>query len=155
MTVAPDNLRVNRLDLKQLEPLDDALELMFFGLKGMTREADAFLASHGLSRVHHRILFVIARRDGVTVGELLANLGVSKQAMHRPMKQLLDGGYVAVSRDPTRHRFKALHLTELGRTTEHEASARERAVMAAAFAEAGDGARPAWSAVMAAVSRHA
>jgi len=146
---------ISRLHLKTLDALDDALELMYFGLKGMTRDADDYLGGLGLSRVHHRILFVIARRDGVTVGELLTSLGVSKQATHRPMRQLLDRGYVAVSRDPARHRYKSLHLTQAGRQVEQEASDRERAVMRAAFAQAGPAGREAWSAVMQIAARHA
>ncbi len=155
MKIVPTSIRVNKLDLKSLDALDSSLELMYFGWKGMTREADEFLATYGLSRAHHRILFTIARRDGVTVGELQANLGISKQAMHRPLKQLLDIGAVVVSRNPSRHRFKLLHLTELGRQIEKGASDRERSVMRAAFAQVGDGAQEAWLAVMAVAAENA
>ena len=147
--------RVNRLELKRLDDVDDALELMYFGLRGMTREADDLLAVHGLSRSHHRILFVIARRDGLSVGELQAALGVSAQAMHGPMKHLKDKAYVAVSRDPARHRAKFLHLTEQGRRMEAEASEAERKVMRDAFARASDAAAEKWSEVMAIVAQNA
>ena len=155
MKIVPTSIRVNKLDLKSLDALDSSLELMYFGWKGMTREADEFLATYGLSRAHHRILFTIARHDGVTVGELQANLGISKQAMHRPLKQLLDIGAVEVSRNPSRHRFKLLHLTELGWQIEKGASDRERSVMRAAFARVGDGAQEAWLAVMAVAAENA
>jgi len=144
-----------RIELRPLEPLDGALELMFYGWRGMTREADDYLAGLGLSRVHHRILFVVARRDGLTVGELLGALGLTKQAVHRPMRQLLEGDYVRSEREPGRRRFKVLTLTDRGAEVEREASNRERRVMAAAFEEAGPAAREAWLAVMAAVSRRA
>ena len=138
-----------------LDPLDGALELMYFGLRGMTRQADDLLARQGFSRSHHRIMFVIARRDGLTVGELRAALGVSAQAMHRPLKQLSDGGFIAVSRDPTRHRFKALHLTALGRDLEARASESERRVIRDAFAGAGGDAAAGWSTVMANIAENA
>ncbi len=127
---------------------------MYFGLKGMTREADDYLAAYQLGRAHHRVLFVVARRPGVTVGELARVLGVSAQALHRPLRQLRDGGFVAVRRDPERRRYKRLELTDGGRAVEHGASACERAVMRAAFTAA-PGARDAWSTVMAAVAAHA
>ena len=154
-STAAASLRVSRLDLKTLDPCDGALELMYFGLRGLTREADEKLARYGLSRAHHRILFVIARRDGVTVGELQANLGISAQAMHRPLKQLLDDALVAVSRNPARHRFKSLHLTTQGRRVEHEASESERRVMRDAFDRAGARGRAAWESVMNIVARSA
>ena len=147
--------RVSRLELKRLDEIDDALELMYFGLRGMTRDADDLLGVHGLSRSHHRILFVIARRDGLSVGELQAALGVSAQAMHGPMKQLRDKGFVAVSRDPSRHRIRSLHLTEQGRRVEAEASEAERKVIRDAFARAGDPAAGMWAKVMAIVAQNA
>jgi DNA-binding MarR family transcriptional regulator len=99
---------LRKIELRSLEPPWTALELMFYGWRGMMRDADDYLAGLGLSRVHHRILFVVARRDGLTVGELLGALGLSKQAVHRPMRQLLDGNYVRSERAAGRRRFKIL-----------------------------------------------
>lgn len=128
---------------------------MYFGLKGLTREADDVLATHGLGRAHHRILFVIARRDGVTVGDLRSSLGISAQALHRPLKALLHEGHVAASRDPARHRYKALHLTDRGRALENDASERERAVLREALGRVDEADRRAWERVMAAVALNA
>jgi DNA-binding MarR family transcriptional regulator len=147
--------RVNRVDLKAIDPADSSLELMYFGLKGMTREADELLAAHGFGRAHHRILFVIARSDGISVGALRDNLGISAQALHRPLKQLQEGGFVAVTRNPEQHRSKGLHLTESGRAIEHAASEAERRVMRGAFAQAGDAAAKAWAEVMKAIATSA
>jgi len=152
---APPAPRVKRLDLARFDPLDEALESMHFGQKGMTRVADDHLAQHGLSRAHRRILFIIARRDGISVGEARSHLGITAQALHGPLKRLLDNGFVAVSRDPTRHRYKALHLTELGRDVEYDASEQERSVMRAAFGEAGDDAATSWMKVMASIAKNA
>lgn len=155
MTAARESPRVSRLTLKSFDELDGALELMYFAPKGLTRQADEMLAKQGLSRAHHRIIFVIARRDGVTVGELQANLGISAQALHRPLKQLLDGGHVVATRDPTRHRYKALHLTKRGTRVEHEASECERTVMREAFARASKEGRKQWQLIMSAVAESA
>ncbi len=138
-----------------IEPEDASLELMYFGLKGMTREADDLLAEHGMGRAHHRILFVIARHDGISVGALRESLGISAQAMHRPLKQLQDKCFVAVSRDPKQHRVKSLHLTEAGRTLEHLASEAERKVMRTAFKQFGEEATSQWMEVMGAIAAHA
>ena len=120
---------------------------MYFALKGMTRGADEVMSVHGLSRAHHRALFIMARMEGITVAELAATLRVSKQALHRPLRELQDAGFVSSERDPKRHRFKFLRLTASGRVLEHAASEREREIMIAAFAAA-PGARDAWTSVM-------
>lgn len=146
---------VNNVDMKILDPIDPSLGLMYFGLKGMTREADDLLSQFGLGRAHHRLLFAIARADGISIGSLREFLGISAQALHRPLKQLQNGGYVAVSRSPTNHRSKGLHLTDLGRAVEHEASEAERRVMRDAFASAGKEAADGWAQVMNAIALNA
>lgn len=145
--------QVNIVDLKKLHPMDEALELMYFGWRGMTREADRYLATLGLTRVHHRILYSIARGDDLTVSDLLAILDVSKQALHRPMSLLVENGYVSMMPHPTQHRFKILRLTPAGRKVEHQASEHERRVMARAFKRGGPRAFRAWADVMGEAAR--
>lgn len=88
-------------------------------------------------RAHHRILFVIARHSGITVGDLGIRLAISKQSMHRTLKQLLDDGYATFQRDPSQHRFKALHLTKAGTELEKTAIELEPEIMKEAFTKAG------------------
>src|SRR6266700_7262833 len=107
----PPHTRIGPVQIGKLHPEDDALELMYFGSRGMTRRADRYLATLGLSRVHHRILYTVARGGGMSVTDLLIVLSLSKQALHRPMKQLVEKNYVEITRDPTRHRYKVLNLT--------------------------------------------
>lgn len=146
-------VRKKAIVLDKLDPDDEALELMYFGWRGMTRRADEYLATIGLSRVHHRILYSIIRGNGLTVSDLIALLSISKQALHRPLKQLLDQKYVTMERDPARHRFKILSLTPAGRKVEQRASDLERQVMRRAFGKAGNEGRGAWLAIMAEAAR--
>lgn len=128
--------------------LDRALELLHFGFRGLTVEADIYLADLGLSRVHHRVLYVIARAQNITVGLLADTLGISKQALHRPLTQLQEQGLVLHARDPQRHRFKQLTLTERGIEVEHQASSREREAVGTALDQVSEQGRDAWYAVM-------
>jgi hypothetical protein len=59
---------LHRASLEKLHDLDAALELMYYGWRGMTLEADEYLAKQGLSRPHHRILYVVARRPDIAIG---------------------------------------------------------------------------------------
>ncbi|HEX7883429.1 MAG TPA: MarR family winged helix-turn-helix transcriptional regulator [Afipia sp.] len=138
--------------LAKIHDLDPALELMFFGWRGMTEKADAYLATMGLSRVHHRIMFVIARKPDVTVGSLQDILGISKQALHRPLKHLLEQVLVVSERDAEQHRYKILRLTGEGKRIEHRASELERRVMEKAFAKVGASGASAWMRVMASIA---
>lgn len=134
--------------LRRLDPLDVSLELLHFGFRGLTADADRYLETVGLSRVHHRILYIIARTDGISVGDLAATLGVSTQALHRPLGHLQVRELVGHSRDPQRHRFKLLALTEQGREVEQTATNHERNAIGAALASTSPDGQDAWQLVM-------
>ncbi|MGE7991013.1 MarR family winged helix-turn-helix transcriptional regulator [Pseudomonas sp. NPDC089554] len=140
--------------MTSLDPLDHALELLHFGFRGLTVEADAYLATLGLSRVHHRILYVIARAEHLSVGDLAATLGVSKQAAHRPLSHLFERELVGYSREPGRHRFKLLALTEAGQAVERSATELERKLLREAFAQTDEQGQQAWEAVMLSLAGH-
>lgn len=137
-----------------LDPLDSALELLHFGFRGLTAAADAFLETQGLSRVHHRILYVIARADEVSVGDLATTLGISKQAVHRPLSHLFERELVGYTRQPERHRFKLLTLTGQGQALEHQVSELERQTLRQAFAQTDSLGQEAWTRVMRALAEH-
>ncbi|ERH54003.1 transcriptional regulator [Ectopseudomonas chengduensis] len=140
------------VNLKSLDPLDHSLELLHFGFRGLTVEADRFLEARGLSRVHHRILYVIARVDAISVGELAITLGVSNQALHRPLSHLFEQVLVQYTREPGRHRFKLLALSEAGSALEAEATELERRTLRDAFATTDADGQDAWRRVMLALA---
>ncbi|MDH6590384.1 DNA-binding MarR family transcriptional regulator [Variovorax sp. TBS-050B] len=150
-----DLLQVAQAGLKAVRPDDGALLLMHFAFRGLVAQADVFLARHGLSRVHHRMLYAIARADGMPVGQLVALLGVSKQALHRPLKHLQEEGLVLAERSPHEHRTKLLRLTREGARIERAASAHEAAVMDRALRSVGERERDAWRRVMLELARNA
>lgn len=120
-------------ELKRLHELDSALEIMHFGFRGLTVEADRYLEDFGFSRVHHRILYVVARTDGISVGELAATLGISKQALHRHLTLLTKKECIVFVRDASNHRIKNLTLSPLGGNIESQATQYERDAINNAF----------------------
>lgn len=143
---------LHRASLDKLHDLDAALELMYYGWRGMTLEADEYLAEQGLSRPHHRILYVVARRPDIAIGSLLEVLGISKQALSRPLNLLVERKLVTSKRSPAQHRSKLLRLTAAGQRIEQRASDHERNVMRQAFDRVGASGAAAWMAVMGAIA---
>jgi len=143
---------LHRASLVKLNELDAALELMYYGWRGMTLEADDYLAKQGLSRSHHRILYVVARRPDIAIGALIEVLGISKQALNRPLNLLLERKLLTSQRAPEQHRSKLLRLTAAGQRIEQRASDHERKVMRRAFDRAGASGAAAWMAVMEAIA---
>lgn len=143
---------LHRASLDKLHDLDAALELMYYGWRGMTLEADAYLASQGLSRSHHRILYVVARRPDIAIGSLIEVLGISKQALNRPLNLLLERKLLTSKRSPEQHRSKLLRLTAAGQRIEQKASDHERKVLREAFDRVGAQGAAAWMAVMGSIA---
>ncbi|WOH65483.1 MarR family winged helix-turn-helix transcriptional regulator [Bradyrhizobium sp. BWA-3-5] len=143
---------LHRASLTKLDELDAALELMYYGWRGMTLTADQYLATLGLSRPHHRILYVVARQPDISIGALIDILGISKQAVNRPLNLLLERKLLISKRSPEQHRSKLLRLTPEGQRIEQRASGYERKVLRAAFDHVGETGAAAWMAVMGAIA---
>ncbi|KAF7599364.1 MAG: MarR family transcriptional regulator [Candidatus Dactylopiibacterium carminicum] len=124
------------------------IELIFYAFRAFTAKPDAILAERGLARLHHRILYFVARHPGRRVSDLLAILGVSKQALHGPLKQLVAMGLVEVSPDPGDGRARCLSLSSEGAELEARLSQTQRELLERVFAEQGEAAELAWRKVM-------
>jgi DNA-binding MarR family transcriptional regulator len=136
------------VDLNRQAELREAIELFFFGYRAFTTPPDRLLEAWGLGRVHHRVLYFVARQPGITVTELQGVLGVSKQALNAPLRQLVASGLVEAAADPIDRRMKRLALTAAGVALEAELSGTQMAMLEQVFAGAGAEAERAWRGVM-------
>ena len=141
--------------MKKTDPhsFEACLELLHFGFRNITEGPDRMLAQRGLARAHHRILYFIGRAGEVPMSELLHILGISRQALHRPMKQLREQGLIAARPDPADKRNLILSLTDEGRGFERALTEPQKQMFAAARAEAGDAALTGWRAIMEVLAR--
>ncbi|MBT9540242.1 MarR family transcriptional regulator [Thiobacillus sp.] len=128
--------------------LNEALEALHFTFRAVVAKPDAVLAEHGLSRVHHRILYFVGRNPGLSVNELLAILNVSKQSLNAPLRQLIDQELVAWAPDPADRRVKRLRLAKKGAKLEEILSGDQRRRFERAFRQAGKESEAAWRKVM-------
>ena len=137
----------------QEQGLNEALEAMYFGFKAMVAEPDETLQALGLSRVHHRILYFIARNPDGSVGDLLQLLQASKQYIHKPLRKLIDQGYVLTTPDTKDKRIKRLSLSVKGEALEAELSGSQRKHFKKVFEQVGKDAEQGWRKVMQVLSK--
>ncbi len=126
----------NLLFLRE-EELRLAQDLLFFGYRDFTAGADAILADLGMGRAHHRVLHFVGRRPGITVGELLGILAITKQSLGRVLTPLVDEGYVTQATGRADRRQRLLSLTPKGAALERRLYERQRETVMAAYREAG------------------
>jgi DNA-binding MarR family transcriptional regulator len=116
------------------------VELLYFGYSHLTRSIDEGLAEQGLGRAHHRALYFIARKPDLTVSELLAILGITKQSLGRVLTELGERGLVESRTGTQDRRQRLLRLTPEGTALETRLFDALREKMSAAYSSAGQGA---------------
>lgn len=130
------------------QELNLALEAMHFGFRAMVYKPDQRLAGLSYSRIHHRLLYFVARNEGCSINELLKILGVTKQYLNRPLKRLRQDGLIVEQGDPMDKRIKRLKLTARGQSLEHDLTESQRERFAKIFDQVGPEAEKHWRQVM-------
>lgn len=143
-----DQLTQNITNSREAE-LNQALELFHFAFRAFTAKPDQLLEARGLQRVHHRILYFVGRNPDIRVSGLLGILGVTKQALHAPLRQLIAMNLIQDSPDASDKRGKCLALTAEGTKLEAALSGAQRKLLASVFEQAGVDGESSWRAVMA------
>jgi DNA-binding MarR family transcriptional regulator len=128
-----------------------AQDLMFFAYRDFTNAADIILHELGLGRAHHRALHFIGRNPGMTVGDLLAILRITKQSLARVLNELMEKNYVVQAPGRQDRRQRLLTLTPEGVALERRLFEQQRERMGAAYREAGGAAVEGFGRVMRAV----
>jgi DNA-binding MarR family transcriptional regulator len=127
---------------------NEPLALLHFAFRAVVAEPDAELATLGLGRVHHRVLFFIARTPELRVVDLLVTLNITKQALHQPLQRLMRQKLVQSRTEATNRRERRLSLTSAGKALERRLSVQQRRAFTAAFRKAGPNAAHGWRLVM-------
>lgn len=139
------------VDQHDTPELRAAAELFFFAYRAFTSRPDELLAERGLGRVHHRILYFVGRHPTISISQLLSILAVSKQALHAPLRQLIELDLVVAESAEHDKRLKQLSLTTAGKALEHELTRIQTCHLADAFAAAGKTAECGWMTTMQAI----
>lgn len=90
------------------------IALFYFAYRSIIDIPDAIVEAYHINRGHHRIVFFIGNLPGLNMNELLDILEVSKQALHKPLRELKERDYVIDMPDDRDKRIKRLYLTDSG-----------------------------------------
>ena len=125
-----------------------AIEQFYFGYRAFTVQPDRILAQLGLGRVHHRILYFVGRNPRISVNALLSLLGISKQALNAPLRQLFEMQLVTIDTAAHDKRVRELSLTSSGAELEAQLTGTQMRQLQAVFEQAGTNAEAGWYRVM-------
>jgi len=139
---------VKVIDPDRETELRQAIEDLYFGYRAFTALPDQILAERGLGRTHHRILYFTCRDPGISVGELLSVLQITKQAAHRPIKELQAQGLLRIAAASEDRRVRRLSPTSKGIKLEARLSHAQMRLLDAAFRDQGRAAEQHWRQIM-------
>ncbi|WP_419892911.1 MarR family winged helix-turn-helix transcriptional regulator [Macrococcoides caseolyticum] len=118
--------------------------LFYFAYKTFITTADKIIEQFGMQRQHHRFLFFICKKPGITQKELLQVLEISKQGSHNTLKVLKEKALITEQPAATDKRLKELHPTDAGYSLIEVLNQAQRDLMDDMFAQYGHD----WHAVM-------
>lgn len=136
------------VDAERDSELRRDVEALYFGYRAFTSLPDRVLAEYGLGRPHHRILYFVQRDPGISIGDLLSVLKVSKQAIHRPIKELEALALVTLAADPADKRVRRVTTTPAGAELEARLTGAQVRLLDDVFADLDPAAEAHWREVM-------
>jgi DNA-binding MarR family transcriptional regulator len=143
--------RTDAVDGAAAEPMFDLIELFFFAYRDFVGDADRLLTRYNFGRAHHRVLYFVDRRPGLSVAELLDLLKITKQSLSRVLKDLLDQNYIEQRPGDVDRRQRLMFPTAKGETLALELAALQSRRLARALSLLPNGARAQAAAFLAAM----
>jgi DNA-binding MarR family transcriptional regulator len=126
----------NPLFLRE-EELERGLDLLYFASHQLNQDAAAVRAQATIDETDHHTLFLIGRQPGITLAELCAVLGVSKQTLSRHLQRLAGEGLVEQEATVQDRRKRPLRLTAKAAGLLAEIKAQQKRRLRLAFKSAG------------------
>ncbi|WP_294236055.1 MarR family transcriptional regulator [uncultured Sphingomonas sp.] len=114
------------------------MDLLLFAHKSHLNHSDKELAKLGLGRAHHRCLYFVARQPDLSVAQLLALLGVTKQSLGRVLSVLVERDLIRQRQGDKDRRQRLLRLSPAGEALEQRLFADLRENMSRAYAASGE-----------------
>jgi len=149
---APQSPRGSLLDSPAQDSVHETISLFYLGYRAGVAGPKKVLDKLDFGRPHHRVLYVVARQPGISITGLIDLLEVSRQALHRPMRDLIAQGYLLQKPAPANRRIALLTLTAKGAALESRLTELQYDAFARAFATTGPEAEQQWKAVMRALA---
>jgi len=113
VSMSPEAVKANLAprERRDVAPMYELIELFFFAYRDFVGDADRLLEAYGFGRAHHRVLYFVSRRPGLTIAELLEILRITKQSLNRVLRELLDKNFIEARPGALDRRRRQLYAT--------------------------------------------
>ena len=96
------------------EQIKEFIEKLFLTYRDTFSDSKTILNKYSLGIAHNKVLHILSTYKGITIGELLNKLKITKQSLNRILRDLIKLDVVTFKKDSKDTRVKHVYLNEKG-----------------------------------------
>ncbi len=97
------------------EQIKEFIEKLFLSYRDTFSDSKSVLDKYSLGIAHNKVLHILSSYEGITIGELLAKLKITKQSLNRILRDLIKIDLINFKKDSKDTRVKHVYLNEKGK----------------------------------------
>ena len=96
------------------EQIKEFIEKLFLSYRDTFSDSKTVLHKYSLGIAHNKVLYILSIHKGITIGELLNKLKITKQSLNRILRDLIKIDVIKFKKDSKDTRVKHVYLNEKG-----------------------------------------
>ena len=97
------------------EQIKEFIEKLFLSYRDTFSDSKSVLDKYSLGIAHNKVLHILSAYEGITIGELLNNLKITKQSLNRILRDLIRNDLIIFKKDLKDTRVKHVYLNNRGK----------------------------------------
>tara|TARA_B100002052_G_scaffold291585_1_gene311815 strand:- start:1088 stop:1537 length:450 start_codon:yes stop_codon:yes gene_type:complete len=96
------------------EQIKEFIEKLFLSYRDTFSDSKSVLEKYSLGIAHNKVIHILSTYEGITIGELLNKLKITKQSLNRILRDLIKINVIEFKKDQKDTRVKHVYLNEKG-----------------------------------------
>ena len=96
------------------QQIKEFIEKLFLTYRDTFSDSKTILNKYSLGIAHNKVLHILSTYKGITIGELLNKLKITKQSLNRILRDLIKIDVITFKKDSKDTRIKHVYLNEKG-----------------------------------------
>ena len=97
------------------EQIKEFIEKLFLSYRDTFSDSKSVLDKYSLGIAHNKVLHILSAYEGITIGELLNKLKITKQSLNRILRDLIRNDLIIFKKDLKDTRVKHVYLNNRGK----------------------------------------
>ena len=108
------------------EQIKEFIEKLFLSYRDTFSDSKSVLDKYSLGIAHNKVLHILSTYEGITIGELLNKLKITKQSLNRILRDLIKIDVIIFKKDSRDTRVKHVYLNEKGKKIFNEIFSKQK-----------------------------